>query len=303
MIAFAANSVLGRMAIGSGAGETALIDPASYSAVRLASGALMLWLLVAVASGRSGKARARSGSWTSALALFAYATAFSYAYVGLDTGTGALILFACVQATMIGWALKEGDRPSVLEWIGLATAFGAFVWLVSPGLSAPDPLAAAAMALSGAAWGIYSLRGRGLPDPLKTTADNFLRSTAFVAPLALVVLAAQLPVQASLRGLALAVISGAVTSGLGYALWYRVLRQTGAAQGAIVQLTVPVIATLGGIVLLGEVWTLRLILSSLLILGGVAVALIAKQQRMGAEAGPGGHPALILTRARGTSWA
>ncbi|KGF68577.1 membrane protein [Hoeflea sp. BAL378] len=283
MIAFAANSVLGRMAIGSGAGEAGapLVDPASYSAVRLVSGALMLWALVAASgAGARGKARARSGSWGSAFALFAYATAFSYAYVGLDTGTGALILFACVQATMIGWSLKEGDRPSALAWLGLATAFGAFVWLVSPGLAAPDPLAAAAMALSGVAWGFYSLRGRGLPDPLKATADNFLRSSAFVLPLALVVLAARLPVHASPAGLTLAVLSGAVTSGLGYALWYRVLRQVGAAQGAIVQLTVPVIAAFGGALLLGEDWTLRLILSSLLILGGVAVAILAKQRRV-----------------------
>ena len=279
MIAFAANSVLGRMAIGSG--DTPLIDPASYSAVRLLSGALMLWALVTVTgNGGKGKALARSGSWGSAFALFAYATAFSYAYVALDTGTGALILFACVQATMIGWSLREGDRPSLLEWLGLLTAFGAFVWLVSPGLAAPDPVAAAAMALSGIAWGAYSLRGRNLADPLKATADNFLRSTTFVAPLAIVVLAAHLPVHASLRGLVLATLSGAVTSGLGYALWYRALRQIGAAQGAIVQLTVPVIAAIGGVLLLGENWTLRLILSSLLILGGVAVAILAKQQRL-----------------------
>tara|TARA_R110002020_G_scaffold136630_30_gene304954 strand:+ start:2107 stop:2946 length:840 start_codon:yes stop_codon:yes gene_type:complete len=278
MMAFAANSVLGRMAMGSD--DLQLIDPASYSAVRLASGAVMLWVLVAFnAHDRNGNARARSGSWGSAFALFAYATAFSYAYVALDTGTGALILFACVQATMIGWSLKEGDRPGALEWLGLLTAFGAFVWLVSPGLSAPDPLAASLMALSGVAWGAYSLRGRGLSDPLKATADNFLRSVAFVAPLGLIVLAARLPVHANMPGLVLAVLSGAVTSGLGYALWYRVLRQIGATQGAIVQLTVPVIATLGGTLLLGEAWSLRLVISSLLILGGVATAIIARQKR------------------------
>ena len=278
MIAFAANSVIGRMAIGSG--DTPLIDPASYSAVRLVTGALMLALLVAVTgSGDNHSPRFRSGSWTSALALFVYAVAFSYAYVALETGIGALILFACVQATMIGWALKEGDRPSGLEWLGLATAFGAFVWLVSPGLSAPDPMAAALMALSGIAWGAYSLRGRGLPDPLKATADNFMRSVAFLAPLGLVVMVAGYPVHASGQGLLLATLSGAVTSGLGYALWYRVLKKIGATQGAIVQLTVPVIAAIGGTVLLNEGWTLRLIVSSLLILGGVAMAIIAKQRR------------------------
>ncbi|WP_299866871.1 DMT family transporter [uncultured Hoeflea sp.] len=277
MIAFAANSVLGRMAIGSG--DAPLIDPASYSAVRLVTGALMLWVLVALSGARQAAPLPRSGSWTSAFALFVYAAAFSYAYVALDTGTGALILFACVQATMIGWSLKEGDRPGWLEWLGLITAFGAFIWLVSPGLSAPDPLAASAMALSGVAWGVYSLRGRGLPDPLKATADNFLRSVAFIAPLGLVVLLLSLPVQATPTGVALATLSGAVTSGLGYALWYRVLRQIGATVGAIVQLTVPVIAALGGTLLLAEGWTLRLIVSSLLILGGVALAIIAKQRR------------------------
>jgi drug/metabolite transporter (DMT)-like permease len=281
MIAFAANSVLGRMAIGSG--EMPLIDPASYSAVRLASGAMMLALLVAMTqSGGNRSPRFQSGSWTSALALFVYAGAFSYAYVALDTGSGALILFACVQATMIGWSLKEGDRPSPLEWLGLLVAFGAFIWLVSPGLSAPDPIAAALMALSGIAWGVYSLRGRGLPDPLKATADNFMRSVAFVVPLIGLVLLLQVPVHASSKGLILAIVSGAVTSGLGYALWYRVLRQIGATQGAIVQLTVPVIAATGGTLLLGEAWTLRLVVSSMLILGGVALAILAKKRRASA---------------------
>lgn len=278
MIAFAANSVLGRMAIGSA--DLPLIDPASYSAVRLISGALMLMLLVSLTgSGNKRSPRFQSGSWTSALALFVYAVAFSYAYVALDTGVGALILFACVQATMIGRALKEGDQPSLLEWLGLMTAFGAFIWLVSPGLSAPDPMAAALMALSGVAWGVYSLRGRGLPDPLKATADNFMRSMAFLIPLGLIVVTAGHPVHASVGGVMLATLSGAVTSGLGYALWYRVLRQVGATQGAIVQLTVPVIAAVGGTLFLAEGWTLRLVVSSLLILGGVAVAIIAKQHR------------------------
>jgi drug/metabolite transporter (DMT)-like permease len=278
MIAFAANSVIGRMAIGSG--DTALIDPAGYSAMRLISGALVLAVLVGL-TGSNGKRspRFQSGSWISAFALFAYAVAFSYAYVALEAGIGALILFACVQATMIGWALKEGDRPSGLEWAGLVTAFGAFIWLVSPGLSAPDPWAATLMALSGAAWGVYSLRGRGLPDPLKATAENFMRSLAFLVPLGVIVVLAGNGLQASGRGVLLAIVSGAVTSGVGYALWYRVLRQIGATQGAIVQLTVPVIATIGGSLFLGETWTVRLVVSSLLILGGVAVAIIAKQRR------------------------
>jgi len=278
MIAFAANSVIGRMAIGSG--DLPLIDPASYSAVRLISGALMLALLVGLTgSGKNRSPRFQSGSWTSALALFVYAVAFSYAYVALDTGIGALILFACVQATMIGRALTEGDHPSRLEWFGLIVAFGAFIWLVSPGLSAPDPMAAALMGLSGVAWGVYSLRGRGLPDSLKATADNFMRSLVFLIPLGLMVVAAGYTIHASGQGLLLATLSGAVTSGLGYALWYRVLKQIGASQGAIVQLTVPVIAAVGGTLFLAEGWTLRLVVSSLMILGGVAVAIIAKQRR------------------------
>ena len=195
MTAFAANSVLGRMAIGSDAAD--LIDPASYSAVRLVSGALMLAILVAFGNGsRERLVYLRSGSWRSALALFVYAAAFSYAYVALDTGIGALILFACVQATMIGWALIEGDRPSVAEWLGLTTAFAAFIWLVSPGISAPDPLEAALMALSGFAWGVYSLRGRGLPDPLKATAANFARSLAFLLPLGIIVAVLGTPLSA-----------------------------------------------------------------------------------------------------------
>ncbi|MEQ8305309.1 MAG: DMT family transporter [Hoeflea sp.] len=278
MIAFAANSVLGRMAIGA-AGEP-LIDPASYSAVRLASGAAMLMLLAALTARREdGRLSELRGSWASALALFVYAAAFSFAYVALETGLGALILFACVQATMIGWSLKEGDRPSLMEWLGLVTAFGAFVWLVSPGLAAPDPLAAATMAVSGIAWGIYSLRGRGSPNPLQATAHNFLRSTVFLLPLGLIIAATGLHLHVTTTGALLAVLSGAITSGLGYALWYRVLRQIGGTLGAIVQLTVPVIATFGGVVLLDEAWTLRLALSSVLILGGVAVAILARKQR------------------------
>ncbi|WP_417426614.1 DMT family transporter [Hoeflea sp.] len=278
MIAFAANSVIGRMAMGSDLAP--LIDPASYSAVRLISGAATLAILVALTGNRDGVKRSpQPGAWTSAFFLFLYAVAFSYAYAALDTGIGALILFACVQATMIGWSLKEGDRPALLEWLGLIVAFGAFVWLVSPGLSAPDPVAAALMAVSGIAWGVYSLRGRGLGDPIRSTADNFLRSLAYLAPLALIVVVARLPLHAAMAGLLLAALSGGVTSGLVYALWYRVLRQIGATQGAIVQLTVPVIATLGGTLLLGESWSFRLVLSSLLILGGVALAIVAKQRR------------------------
>jgi len=276
MIAFAANSVFGRMALGSGA-----IDPAGYSLVRLASGAAMLALLIMLRQGgRLQALRASStltsGSWASAAALFGYAAAFSFAYLSLDTGVGALILFACVQGTMIGWGLITGERPIALEWAGLVIAFAAFVWLVSPGIAAPDPFGAMLMALSGIAWGIYSLRGRGQSDPLAATAGNFVRSVPFALVL-LAIFIAQF--DASRFGLLMAFLSGAVTSALGYALWYRALRDLTATQGAIVQLTVPAIATAGGIVFMGEALTLRFLLCSVLILGGVALAILAKQRR------------------------
>lgn len=271
MIAFAANSVFGRLALGANA-----IDPASYSLVRLASGALMLALLIALRQGAASRNALAAGNWASAAALFGYAAAFSFAYLWLDTGVGALILFACVQGTMIGWSIVKGEHPTALEWAGLAVAFAAFVWLVSPGLAAPDPAGAALMALSGVAWGIYSLRGRGQSDPLAATAGNFVRSVPFALVL-LVAFLAQL--DATAWGIALAVASGAITSALGYALWYRALRDLTATQGAIVQLTVPAIATAGGIIFMGEVLTLRFIACSVAILGGVAIAILARRKR------------------------
>ncbi len=268
MIAFAANSVFGRLALADSA-----IDAASYSLIRLASGALMLCLLVA--GPRFHRVPAQGGNWLSAFALFGYAAGFSFAYLALDTGIGALILFACVQATMIGWGIVTGNRPSPLEWLGLAVAFGAFVFLVSPGLEAPDPLGAILMAAAGIAWGIYSLRGRGASNPLADTAGNFLRATpiAFVLSIAF---AGSL--QYTPFGVAMAVASGAVTSGLGYALWYRCLRELTPTRAAIVQLTVPVIATLGGVIFSAEPLTFRLVVCSALILGGVALAISAKDK-------------------------
>jgi drug/metabolite transporter (DMT)-like permease len=271
MIAFAANSVFARLALGATA-----IDPAGYSLVRLVSGAAMLAFLVLYA--RKGKfdRLLDKGSWASAAALFAYAAAFSFAYVVLHTGTGALILFACVQGTMIGWGLICGDRPIALEWLGLVIAFGAFVWLVSPGLAGPDPVGAGLMAVSGIAWGIYSLRGKSASDPLSATAGNFVRSVPIAIVLAAIFLT---QIHATPFGILMAVLSGAVTSGMGYALWYRALRELTSTQGAIVQLTVPAIAAAGGIILLGEPLTLRFAICSILILGGVAIAILARTYR------------------------
>lgn len=251
------------------------MDPASYTLIRILAGALMLVVLVGL--GARGRGRMRStGSVASALALFGYAAGFSYAYVALETGIGALILFACVQATMIGWAVARGDRPLPLEWLGLIAAFAAFVWLVSPGLAAPDPLGAALMAGAGIAWGIYSLRGRGVGDPLAGTAGAFVLAAPLGVGLALIGLAG---LAASPFGVLMAVASGALASGLGYALWYRVLGSLTATQAGIVQLTVPVIAALGGIAFLGEPLTLRFALASTAILGGVAVAIVARGRR------------------------
>lgn len=268
MMAFAANSVFARLALGDEA-----IDPMSYSIVRLMSGAIMLGALVWRSEREFTAVVARHGTLYSGAALFLYAAMFSYAYVALETGMGALILFACVQATMIGWGIATGNRPVALEWLGLTIAFGAFVWLVSPGLTAPDPYSAALMAISGIAWGVYSLRGKGASDPLKATAGNFVYAALICLPLLIVFFGS---LRFSTFGLLMAVCSGALTSGLGYALWYRCLRQLTATRAAIVQLTVPAIATLGGVLFSQEVLTLRLALCSALILGGVALAITAR---------------------------
>lgn len=271
MIAFAANSVFARLALGDGA-----IDPASYTLIRVAAGAITLVLLVA--AGKNGRARLkRSNSWWSAIALFGYAAGFSYAYITLETGVGALILFACVQATMIGWAVLYGDRPLPLEWVGLVAAFGAFAWLVSPGLAAPDPIGALLMVLAGVAWGAYSLRGRGSDDPLAGTAGNFVLAVPMAVALAII---GSTSASISPFGLLMAIASGALASGAGYALWYHVLGALTATQAGIIQLTVPVLAALGGIVFLGEPLTARFAIASLVILGGVAVAILARNRRM-----------------------
>lgn len=262
LAAFAGNSLLCRAALRPG-----LIGAGLFTAVRLASGALALALLVALFRGRIRPA----GSWLSALALFAYAAPFSFAYLRLPAGTGALILFGSVQTTMIGVGLLRGERPAPAEWLGLLLALGGLVSLTLPGMTAaPDPAAAALMALAGISWGIYSLRGRRSADPLAATAGNFIRSLLLAAPLLLLV-----PDEwhgATPRGLLYAALSGAVTSGVGYALWYAALPGLSAHLAAIVQLLVPVLVALAGIALLGESLTLRLAACGAVILGGVALA-------------------------------
>jgi drug/metabolite transporter (DMT)-like permease len=265
MLPLAANSLFARAAIGADA-----IDPASFTTVRLLSGAVMLWL-IAVVSGHAS-AREVRGNWLSAAMLFAYAAAFSFAYLDLSAGTGALILFGCVQATMWLAALWRGERPHGLAWLGLVAACGGLVYLMSPGLTAPPPLAAGLMAAAGVAWGVYSLHGRGSSDPLADTAGNFVRSLPLTALLSLLWLG---QVQWSAPGLGWAVLSGALASGVGYALWYSVLPYLSATRAATVQLSVPVIAALAGVILLDETLTLRLVLAAALILGGIGLTLAA----------------------------
>jgi drug/metabolite transporter (DMT)-like permease len=273
MIAFATNSILCRLALG-----PPDIDAAGFTAIRLGSGAIML-LIVARSSGRRRTA-ASQGNWWSAVALFTYAITFSFAYLRLDVGTGALILFALVQATMIVRGLIEGERPRPLHWLGLSAALAGLVYLVSPGLTAPSTVGSLMMAVAGVSWGVYSLRGRGTSDPLVTTTDNFIRSV----PIVLVAAAVLYPsIDLSTRGVVLAVASGAVASGIGYVIWYAALRGLTATRAASVQLTVPVIAAAGGLLFLGERLSLRLVLSAVLILGGVGLTLTGRR-RAGAAA-------------------
>lgn len=266
MLAFAGNSVLCRLAL-----QHTGIDPATFTSVRLVSGALVLWLLVRVRDGRT----ARAGNWPSALALFAYAAAFSWAYVSLPTAAGALLLFGAVQVTMIGYGLWQGERLAPRQTLGLLAACTGLIALMLPGLSAPPLGGALLMIAAGVAWGVYSLRGKGGGDATQTTSGNFQRA----ALLTLILSALTLP-QAHLdsAGLAYAVVSGAITSGLGYAVWYTAVRGLPATSAATVQLSVPVIAALGGALFLHEPLTLRLVASSLAILGGVALVILGRRQ-------------------------
>ena len=272
MLAFAGNSLLCRLAL-----KQTATDPASFTAIRLLSGALMLWLVVTLKrrAHLSAMVKPRGGNWPSALALFVYAAGFSFAYVRLPAATGAVLLFGAVQATMIGHGLWAGERFRPLQWAGLVLAFGGLLSLLLPGLSAPPLLDSALMLLAGLAWGIYSLRGKGAGDPTLVTAGNFWRAVPMALMLALVtsqVWSLSMPSQLSLdvQGLGYALASGALASGVGYAIWYTALPGLKATQAATVQLSVPVLAAMGGIVFLDELLTLHLMLASIAILGGIA---------------------------------
>lgn len=268
MIAFASNSILCRLALAPGA-----IDAASFTTVRLVSGAGAL-LIIAFSTGRAR--RRGAGNWVSGAMLFAYAVSFSLAYISLNIATGALILFGAVQLTMILAAIASGERPQPLQWLGLLGAVAGFVYLVSPGLEAPSPLGSVLMTASGVSWGVYTLRGRGNADPISATTDNFVRSVPFVVIVSAVMLRS---VHLTPRGVGLAVASGAVTSGIGYVIWYAALRGLTATRAATVQLTVPVIAALGGVLFMSEAITLRLAIATAAILGGVGLVLSGRESR------------------------
>jgi drug/metabolite transporter (DMT)-like permease len=255
MIAFAGNSLLCRLAL-----KQTRIDAASFTLVRIVSGAIVLGL---IASLRRGSLR-QSGSWVSAAMLFVYAAGFSFAYLTLSAGTGALLLFGAVQATMIFWALRSGERLDWPQLLGLALALAGLVVLVLPGLSAPPFGGSILMFTAGVAWGVYSLRGKSAGDPLLATAGNFSRAVPMAAILSLV----WLP-RLDRAGLVYAILSGAIASGVGYAIWYTALPGLKSASAASVQLVVPVLAAVGGILLLGEAITLRLVLASVAVLGGI----------------------------------
>jgi drug/metabolite transporter (DMT)-like permease len=266
MIAFAGNSLLCRAAL-----DGTAIDPAGFTAIRLASGAAMLWLLAARRSGRSGR-----GDWPSALALFAYAAGFSFAYVTLPAATGALLLFGAVQITMVGRGIWTGERLRPPQVAGLALALGGLIGLLAPGLSTPPLPGSILMLGAGVAWGVYSLRGKGSGDPVKVTAGNFARSVPLALGLSLLTLKNHSldPV-----GAMYAALSGALASGAGYAIWYAALPWLKSTSAATVQLSVPVLAAMGGVLLLGEAVTWRLALASAAVLGGIALVLLGKTGR------------------------
>ncbi|HKT97915.1 MAG TPA: DMT family transporter [Paraburkholderia sp.] len=267
MIAFAFNSLLCRLAL-----QHASIDAASFSSLRLISGAAMLAVLTRARAGRAPPARA---DWLAATMLFMYAALFSFAYLTVSAGTGALILFGAVQLTMFGAGLRAREQFATLAWLGLALALGGLIYLVSPGISAPTPLGALLMGAAGVSWGVYSLRGRGVANPLAATAGNFLRA----APMALVLsLLLHSRFHAGPAGIALAITSGAVTSGIGYVIWYEALKGLSAMRAATVQLSVPPIAAFGAVLLLSEEITMRLVLASAAILGGIAMVLARRTQ-------------------------
>lgn len=263
MVAFAGNSLLARMAL-----KESGTDAASFTAMRLVSGAVVLWAIV------RWRARGRiTGDLRASAVLFAYAVAFSFAYVALPAGLGALIMFGAAQSTMVGYGIWCGERLRAVQLAGLASAIAGLVFLMAPGLAAPPPIASALMLFAGAAWGVYCLLGAGSGDPLRATAGNFVRC----APMCMVLAALMLPtLEVDARGAVCAVLSGAIASGLAYAVWYTAMRELTTIAASAVQLTIPVLASIAGVALLGEQFTLRLAIGTLFVLGGVGVVLLKR---------------------------
>ena len=280
LTAFAANSVLCRLAL-QVRGDAVVIDAASFTVVRLSAGILALFLILylrdrsqpAIADHLPVQRSTSNGSWFGALSLFLYAAGFSYAYVSLETGTGALILFAVVQITMITFSIYSGNKLHYTQWLGVALAFIGFVYLMSPGVSAPSIEGLVLMTISGIAWAGYTLAGKKTQDPLRDTSYNFLRTMPLIIVLAVYNTESY---HISSQGLILAIGSGALTSGVGYTIWYIVLRSLETIQAAVLQLLVPVIAAIGGVVLVDELLTARLLVASLMILGGIFLVVVGK---------------------------
>jgi drug/metabolite transporter (DMT)-like permease len=282
MTAFAGNSLLCRLAL-----KQTAIDAATFTLVRIVSGAVALGLILSL---RSGGSLRKAGSWFSASMLFLYAAAFSFAYLTLPAGTGALLLFGAVQATMIFWAWQGGERLAWRQRLGLVFALAGLVALVFPGLSAPPFGGSILMLTAGVAWGIYSLRGKNAGDPVRATAGNFARAVPFAVILSL----ASLPwMRLDRAGIVYAILSGAIASGAGYAIWYTALPGLKGASAASVQLMVPVLAAAGGILFLGESITLRLVLASVAVLGGIGLVVWIPG---GAGASPKSSPSKWVSR-------
>lgn len=275
MIAFAANSVIARLALGKRG-----IDPGTFTLLRLVAGALALVCIVLLSTMRNRGNLQIAGSWSSAIMLLIYAAAFSYAYLELGAATGALVLFAVVQTVMFVVALRSGERPGLAGIFGLVLAVAGLVVLVGPGLSRPDPIGAWLMSMAGISWAAYTLRGRGSDRAVLDTAGNFVRSVPLALALWLIaVLIHRDSVHVGVRGVGLAILSGAVTSGLGYAIWYTVLPSLTRAQSGIIQMLPAPLAALGGLALLGEPITAKILLASLLILSGVLIGVLRRPAR------------------------
>ena len=268
MIGFASNSLLCRAAL-----KQTSIDAASFTFLRIFSGAVALWFVMNVRQSRGAVCLRVSGNWISAVALFLYAAAFSFAYVHVAAGTGALLLFGAVQATMILWGLHKGEHLRAIQIVGLIVAMTGLVVLLFPGLSAPPLFGSILMLGAGVAWGVYSVRGKKEKNPATVTGGNFIRAVPFAAALSIIFISR---IHLDPAGIIYAMISGAVTSGLGYVIWYSALPSLRAASAATVQLSVPVLAATGGILLLGESLTLRYLLASVAILGGIALVILER---------------------------